>query len=305
MAITIQLTDANKDGKGINFAQYLTQYEANFEKTGYGSFSKPTSDDGFSAKDYVTYDEDTGQSVIFESGSDDWTYDLSTHVITGSLSAIQFGFNTTENEETETYSNSADVRITGLNINSITTSGGTLINDLMNSETSSLVAKLMAQSIIFKGSTGNDVLAGYGKNDQLFGNAGNDKLTGAGGKDTLAGGQGNDKLYGGVGNDNLNGGAGADYLDGGLGVDVLAGGGGKDTFFFNKSYGRDTITDFQAGRAHADVIVFDDKIFDSYADVLAAAKNTNDGVLISYSGGKLLLEDLTIADLHKNDFDFV
>jgi Ca2+-binding RTX toxin-like protein len=277
MAITIKVSDADGDGTGINFSKYLAQFEKNFEKTGYGAFSNPTDDTGFSAEDYVSYDEADGQSVIFGSGADDWTYDLATHVISGDLSTITFGFGTSYDEEADIYSNDADIVISGLGITGTSTSSGTIINDLMNSETDSLVAYLKSDAIVFKGSSGADVFSGYGHDD---------RITGGGGNDTLAGG------------------AGDDTLNGGKGRDMLSGNKGDDTFVFSGKTGYDTISDFQEGKSGGDVISFDDKIFDSFRDVIDAAKDTRKGVLIEYDGGKLLLTDVEISGLHKGDFDF-
>jgi serralysin len=421
MAITISVSDVNGDGSGINFSQYLAAFETTFEKSGYGAFSDPTDDTGLSAEAYVSTDED-GPSVIFGSGSDDWTYDMTTHVISGSLSTIQFGSNTVYDEDTDTYSNNAEIKISGLGIADTSTSSGTMVNDLMNSDTDSLVAYLKANDLVFKGSTGDDVFTAYshndtlsggngddtlkggagtdkllggagddtlvggsgndtlsgsvgddsltgsvgtdilnggdgkdalsggegkdtlsgGKgndtlsggagndtlgggvgNDTLSGGDGNDVLTGSDGADTLSGGNDNDTLYGGDGNDTLAGGdgkdvliggagndtlaagAGDDTLTGGLGNDKLTGGSGADTFIFIGKNGTDTITDFAEGSAGTDVITFDNNALNSYADVLAAATDTDAGLMISFSGGSVLLTGVVEADLHKSDFDFV
>lgn len=78
------------------------------------------------------------------------------------------------------------------------------------------------------GTSGNDVMTGYGQDDTLNGNAGNDNIRGNGGNDTLNGNAGNDALYGGLGNDTLNGGADNDSLYGGAGDDTINGGAGDD-----------------------------------------------------------------------------
>ena len=68
----------------------------------------------------------------------------------------------------------------------------------------------------------------------MIGNAADNILTGGAGKDQIAGG---------AGNDTINGGGGDDYL---------AGGAGNDTFVFAKSFGHDTITDFNVNQDHID-----------------------------------------------------
>ena len=100
---------------------------------------------------------------------------------------------------------------------------------------------------ILSGGGGNDVLHGYDENDQLSGNVGTDQLWGEAGDDNLSGGIGNDHLYGGDG---------ADRLEGGSGNDTLNGGTGNDTYYFERGFGRDTITNHDATVGRIDVIEF-------------------------------------------------
>jgi serralysin len=333
MAITISVSDYNKDGKGINFNAYLKNFSKTFESVGYGGFSGTTSgsvmdaNDPLGAKSYATTDseEDGGNSVIFTATSK-FIYDFfNGHVISGKLSSLVFGSDTKTTALTGddvTYSNSGDIKISGFG--GITTTSqsnkGMILGDLMDGKTTSLTALLASDSIVFKGSSGDDVFSGYGHDDKISGGAGNDVLYGRGGNDVLngragddrlyggagndilIGGAGNDKLYGGAGNDVLKGGAGKDYLAGGKGNDILTGGKGADTFYFAKGDGNDKITDFEAGRAGKDVIEFQKGLFDSYADIINHAVEKNGNTIISYDGGKLTLVDVLIADLHKNDF---
>ena len=105
-------------------------------------------------------------------------------------------------------------------------------------------------------STGSSI-AGTSGGETLNGTSGNDLIYGFGGNDTLNGNNGNDILYGGAGNDTLNGGNGADRLIGGAGNDMLTGGAGADVFEWNLAdrgaagaTAIDTITDFDpASRA--------------------------------------------------------
>ncbi len=62
-----------------------------------------------------------------------------------------------------------------------------------------------------------------------------------------------DVLEGGAGNDTLVGGALDDILVAGAGQDRLTGGAGNDTFVFMAAEGRDTITDYEAGRDTVDL----------------------------------------------------
>ncbi len=70
------------------------------------------------------------------------------------------------------------------------------------------------------GTTGIDVICGFGGNDTISGAAASDVLNGGPGVDKLYGGYGNDALIGAAGNDYLYGQNGYDRLYGGLGTDV-------------------------------------------------------------------------------------
>lgn len=291
MAIKISVADANGDGKGINFAAYLKNFEATYaDATGRGDFNGKTSgdimsqDDPLGAKSYVTTDseEDGGRSVIFNS-SGKFIYDFfGGHVISGKLQSMVFGTDTVKTAisgDESSYSNSGDITIAGFPKNYETTSEkGEVLGDVLNAKTNgidSLYDFLESDSIVFKGSTGKDVFAGYGHDDKLNGGAGADKL---------------------------NGGAGADRIDGDTGNDKLTGGLGGDIFHFAKGDGSDKITDFDAGKGGKDVLEFGKGLFDNYADVLDHAKDVSAGLQISYDGGKLTLLDVDLADLHKSDF---
>jgi serralysin len=315
MAIKITVTDANKDGTGINFATYLANFAKTYtDATGMGDFSGEVSGSYLSETNplhsdaYVTTDnaEGGGTSVILYGDSSGFAYsgpyehDGAEHVIYGNLTKIVFGTDTTltplGGDSTE-YSNSADITISGFGKNYDTTSqDGDILGDILNVDTNgldSLYAFLKSDSIVFKGSTGKDVFTGYGHADSLSGGGGADTLSGAGGADKINGGAGNDKLSGGAGNDRL---------VGSIDNDRLTGGAGADTFYFAKNADRDTITDFAAGKSGKDVIEFAKGLFDNYADVLHHTKDTDAGLVITYDGGRLTLLDLDISDLTKGDF---
>lgn len=140
----------------------------------------------------------------------------------------------------------------------------------------------------------------------LTGTAGSDILIGHNGADTLNGLGGNDMLSGGLGADVINGGAGSDNLRGGAGNDTLTGDSDNDTFVFQSGFGHDTITDFAAGAGVGDVIELHDDIFADFAAVQAASSQVGSDVLITVdASNSILLTNVTLANLHQNDFLFV
>jgi hypothetical protein len=296
MAITITVSDANKDGKGIDFAAYLKAFEKTYsDDSSMGDFSGKVTGD-YASQDnplhagaYVTTDnaDGGGTSVIFNGDKNGFAYsgpyehDGAEHVIYGNLESIVFGTDTVAKQvsssETD-YSNSADITISGFKNYETTSQDGDVLGDVLKVDTNgldSLYALLQSDSIVFKGSTGKDVFSGYDHDDRLKGGAGSDMLDGGKGGDLIQGGAGNDKL---------------------------TGGDGADTFVFAKGDGKDTITDFDAGKHGKDVIEFGKTLFENYADLVSHAKDTDAGLLISYDGGKLTLDDVHLADLNKGDF---
>ncbi|MEH7827438.1 calcium-binding protein [Gemmobacter denitrificans] len=142
-------------------------------------------------------------------------------------------------------------------------------------------------------SRGNDVALGGSGNDLLGlakGANGNDILRGGTGHDTVLGGLGRDKLYGEAGDDVLDGGAGNDQLFGAAGRDTMTGGAGNDTFVFAAAEGNDVITDFDLD---ADTIRID------AAEV--SVVDVEGGAAIRYAGTRIVLEDISAADLVMGD----
>ncbi len=321
MTITISATDVNKDGTGVNVLAYLSQFDTNFVSAGRGQFSGA---DGISGEQYaVTDGKATKTGVVFDSGKTDWSYNMSTHQVSGSLQTLRFGSQTTLDATKHVFTQATDLKISGLGLET-SADANALRSGLSSSDISGLLALLKKNSIAFSGSTGNDTFTSFDLNDTLDGGAGNDKLNGQGGNDLLKGGAGNDALSGGngndslfgnagndvlagnAGNDRLNGGAGNDALHGGAGNDSLIGGAGKDTFVFATGTGKDTIVDFEAGSATTgDVLSLDKDVLSSFAAVKAAATDTVSGLLIKYGADTILLEGVEKADLHANDFFFV
>lgn len=151
------------------------------------------------------------------------------------------------------------------------------------------------------GGDGNDRLFGNSGADNLLGDAGADRLRGGGSDDRLNGGDGKDRLFGQRGADELNGAEGDDLLNGGggrdllighVGDDVLRGGAGRDVFLFSEGHGDDRIVDFEVG--------FDTIEIGRGASGLDDLEFTRKGadVLISFADVSVLVEDVTVADLH-------
>jgi len=87
------------------------------------------------------------------------------------------------------------------------------------------------------GGDGNDTIAGDIGDDIICGGAGDDYLLGNRSNDDLSGGKGNDQLYGGENDDVLRGGDGNDFVSGDEGDDALYGNKGADVFAYGKLNG--------------------------------------------------------------------
>jgi serralysin len=282
MTININLSDANNDGKGIDFASYLKNFDKKFEASDFGGFVNEDYDDGgtpadmqddvYRGDDYVSWDGKTnGQSVILEGGQDGWKYVFDGHVMGGDLTAITFGTGTKESDSNPEYTNNGELRIS-FDEMEIADYSKSWISDLTDDEiknnTTSLMKFLNSDSIEFTGSTGKDKFTGFNKADTLHGE---------GGADTLGGGKGNDTIFGDAGNDKLSGGKGI------------------DTFVFEAGDGNDTISDFGNG---ADLINFSGQFADFDA-VLDAATDGKKGATIAYDGGSVTLTGWEVADLQE------
>ncbi len=152
---------------------------------------------------------------------------------------------------------------------------------------------------------GDDTIAAGAGHDLVYAGSGNDVVDGGDGWDLLFGGSGDDEIDGGAGNDLLVGGRGDDTLIGGAGNDKLIGGRGNDLFVFLAGFGTDRIIDFRAGAGSPDRILFRDTEASDFTDVLSLASNVGNSVHISFGNGdKLILKNLSVADLHADDFLF-
>ncbi|MDX1199621.1 calcium-binding protein [Sinorhizobium medicae] len=141
---------------------------------------------------------------------------------------------------------------------------------------------------------------------ELSGDSGDDTIRTLGGDDQLAGNEGNDRLDGGAGKDVLWGGGGDDVMTGGAGADTYLW--SSDTFSFS---GVDRITDFDFDGG--DVLRFignasDSTRIESFADLVAAATETDDGLYIAFNGSDnfgLFLDNVALQDLSADDIVFV
>jgi len=134
-----------------------------------------------------------------------------------------------------------------------------------------------------------------------------ERLEGSGFNDTLEGDGGNNRLFGLDGDDQPDGMGGNDILLGGRGADTLTGGSGNDQFWYFNGDGADTITDFTAGAGTDDLIrLFGlGSAFDTFAEVIAASSDNGADTTIDFGGGNtILLQGVTVGDLHQDDFVF-
>ncbi len=150
-----------------------------------------------------------------------------------------------------------------------------------------------------KGGDGDDVLKGGKGADRLYGNKHKDTLVAGKGDDKLKGGSGKDKLLGDEGDDTISGGNDSDRIEGGKGKDKISGGNGDDVFIFGKSDGRDTITDFDLGN---DVIKIN-KGANAFRDLDISENRA--GAVVSFADTTIVLEDVEVDDLSRDDFLFV
>ena len=139
----------------------------------------------------------------------------------------------------------------------------------------------------------DDVIDGSGLETNLFqfsvlAGAGDDVVTGSAGDDTLDGGEGDDVILGGRGNDVLIGGEGDDVLIGGLGDDTYVDVDG-------------TIQGFTAGAGTDDRL--DLRSLGLGFDALMAMASDVDGdVVFDFGDDELTRANLSVAQLHQDDF---
>jgi hypothetical protein len=89
---------------------------------------------------------------------------------------------------------------------------------------------------------------------------------------------------------------GGDTITSTVNADLMRGGRGADVFVFNSAFGKDVITDFNAGGRSHDTLKFSKALFASTSDVLSHAADGADGVVIFHG-----TDQLTLAGVHKAD----
>jgi Ca2+-binding RTX toxin-like protein len=104
----------------------------------------------------------------------------------------------------------------------------------------------------------------------------------------------------------VNGNAGIDKIVGGSGDDTLTGGSGNDTFALKSGFGLDTVTDFTAGAASDDVIEIRDGLFANFAALQNASAQVGSDVVITLDASNTItLQNVTLANLHQDDFNLL
>lgn len=184
MAVTINLNDANNDGTGINMPGYFSDFNQNFDRSGWGHFSSNPFD--FNGNNYAAsngsallpFVSDTAQSFIADSGAaGDISYSLLSHVLSGTLDSVSFGHGLNYDSASDSFTHTTnDIDISGLGLSGSGANNPVhnVVYGLMSNNTTALEAQLNANDLVINGSSGADTIQSYAGNDVLTGNAGND-----------------------------------------------------------------------------------------------------------------------------------
>jgi Ca2+-binding RTX toxin-like protein len=102
------------------------------------------------------------------------------------------------------------------------------------------------------------------------------------------------------------GSVGNDTIDASIGDNILTEGAGDDTFVFVTEFGNDVITDFAAGAGSDDAIQFATSIFADFDAVVSSASEVSgDTVIAIDEHNSITLQNVSLVDLHDDDFSFV
>ncbi|KZL27178.1 calcium-binding protein [Pseudovibrio sp. Ad37] len=124
--------------------------------------------------------------------------------------------------------------------------------------------------------------------DILWGTNGDDVINGFGGDDVIVAVNGDNQISGGAGDD------------------TITCGDRRDTIIFGESFGNDTIIDFHANQGFIDTIQFSDGVFETFEDVMSAAREEGSDTIIQLDeNNSITLQFVEVSDLHADDFSFV
>lgn len=124
--------------------------------------------------------------------------------------------------------------------------------------------------------------------------------------DSIAGGSKSAQINGYYGDDTIAAGSAGDIIIGGEGNDDLAGGAGADVFQFYAGFGLDTIHDFATSGAQADVLQFDQSLFEDWAHLLGATTQVGSDLVITLDADdKITLKNVAIANFTQSNAAFV
>jgi Ca2+-binding RTX toxin-like protein len=270
---------------GINVAAYLAQFDASFARSGFGWFDgNPSS---MSGSQFATTEapnllgDPTKQAVVFDS-TGGFSYSMATHNVSGSVSAITFGYGLTYGSGSFQLSQ-MDMRISGI------TSGNSaqdLLWDAMNGNIGTLSSLLNSNEINFIGGSGNDTFSGFAQDDVIDGGDGNDTLGGGGGNDTLTGGTGNDTfIYDAQGADTI-----TDFEAGSDVIRITSGYASFSQVLANSSVaGGDTVINFGGGNSLT-LTGFNGSLIESYFEFDAVVP-PDPGPEVSVSGNGFNIAD--------------
>lgn len=174
MSVTIDLHDANSDGTGIDFLGYLDDYVNDFVRASYGDIDPGTvSGTVYSGTEYAFWEGSPSlpqttayQSVIVGAGAADLEYDISTHVLSGSVESVSFGYGIDLPVVGDGFTQTTDIDITGLDVSGSGSGNdvSNLVYGLMTNDVNPLLAEFN-DGVTYIGSTGNDVMYGFAGDD--------------------------------------------------------------------------------------------------------------------------------------------
>ena len=194
---TIDFNDANNDGVGVDFLNYLTAWDTSFTPGYYGFFSTNPAD--FAGNQFAVADSNSAtvggvgsaDTVVLDSGAaGDLYYDMTAHVLAGAVDGATFGQGLGYNSGADTFSQSSwDIDINGLGLTGTGAANPVhnFVYGIMQGNPANLLGVLNSQNNTFNGSSGDDVIYSFDGNDTLTGNGGYDtfKFQGSDGNDTI------------------------------------------------------------------------------------------------------------------------